>query len=87
MKEFLEAKKNSALDGVGNSIEPADFRRGASGGGSEYPKRTSYGEHLDEDLNECQFFDGKYCRVEWQALSCMELYKKKTVDERKEFLQ
>ena len=87
VKEFLEAKKNSALDGVGNSIEPEDIRRGASGGRSEYPKKTNYGENLDDDRTECQFCDGKNCRVEWQALGCMELYKKKTVDERKEFLQ
>ena len=86
VREFLEAKKNSAIEGVEDTNERSEGKSRFSDGNQ--PRRTTaYGESGDDDTHECSLCGGRSCNQAWQALGCLELYRKKTHDERLEWLR
>ena len=83
IREVLELMRNSAIEVV-DCLE----NRSKSTDEKLIPRRSaSYGESRDDGGSDCKYCEGENCKKGLDALGCLDLYKKKTKDERLEWLK
>ena len=93
LMEFLERRKNSAIQGVEDmNNKKREISRKPFGGGNPYKTTTTFRGKVPRDYRggddkKCYFCGGNDCNKFWDGLGCLELYQLQTREERTNWLK